>query len=288
MADDGSTDRTLEIIADVARDAGGPTEVRVAHTDRVGGPTPNFDRALAACRGEILVLSDQDDVWEPTRISSILPRFPADGVARLVFSNATLIDAEGEALPGSLHGNLRVSRRERAALASGRALDVLIRRNVVTGAAAALSSELYHLATPFPETWVHDEWLAAIAASLGEVSMIDERLVRYRLHGANQIGVADPGVTSRIGRMIQPRGERYVRLQRRSRDLVARLETLAAPQEALALVRAKLDFETSRAAYAPSRLRRLGPVVKRLARGSYARYSSQRRLDAVRDILQPR
>lgn len=287
IADDGSTDGTLAIIEDVTRGHKGPTEIRLVHTDRVGGVTQNFDRAIGQCRGDIVALCDQDDTWEPHKLTVLSEQFVDARAPRLVFSNATLIDEVGAPMPGTLHGGLRLGRRERAELRTGRAFDLLIRRNVVTGAVAAFSRDLYPRATPFPASWVHDEWLAIIASAIGDVVLVDQALVNYRLHAANQIGVADPGVASRMGRMLQPRGERYVRLRRRSGDLVERLESLAAPADVLALARAKLDFETSRAAYPRSRVRRLGPVLRRLANGSYARYSSQRRLDAVRDILQP-
>lgn len=287
VADDGSTDTTLAIVDEVARANEGPMRVRVVATDRVGGPTLNFERALASCRGDILILCDQDDVWEPTRVSSILPLFPADGVPRAVFSDATLIDGTGSVLPGSLHENLRVGHRERARLRDGRALEVLIRRNVVTGAATAVSRELYELAVPFPETWVHDEWLAILAASMGDITMLDERLVRYRLHGANQIGVADPDATSRLRRMMLPRGDRLARLLARSVELATRLDALDAPSTTRDLARSKAAFEARRALYPASRISRVPAVLRELARGSYPRFASQRRIDAVRDVLQP-
>ena len=46
VSDDGSTDRTHEILA------GYGDRVRVVGTSRVGGAVPNFERALAAARGE--------------------------------------------------------------------------------------------------------------------------------------------------------------------------------------------------------------------------------------------
>ena len=287
IADDGSTDATLAIINQIARGYAGPTEIRLVDTDRVGGVTQNFDRAIGQCRGDIVVLCDQDDTWEPQKLAVLGQAFSGAATPRLVFSDATLIDDTGARLPGTLHESLLLGRRERAELRSGRAFDLLIRRNVVTGAVAAFSRDLYARATPFPASWVHDEWLAIIASVVGDVVLIEQALVNYRLHAANQIGVADPGVASRIGRMLQPRGDRYLRLRRRSGDLVERLESLAAPADTLAIARRKLEFESSRAAYPRSRIRRLGPVLRLLAKGSYARYSSQRRLDSVRDVLQP-
>jgi len=205
----------------------------------------------------------------------------------LVFSNASLIDETGTRLPGTLHDSLRLGRRERTELRAGRAFDLLIRRNVVTGAVAAFSRDLYADAAPFPPSWVHDEWLAIIASAIGEVVLVDETLVHYRLHSANQIGVSDPGVASRVKRMLEPRGDHHRLLQERAAALVARLDALGAPDAVRAVAERKFHFETRRAAYPRNRLRRFIPVMRELTRGSYAKLSSQRRFDVVRDILQP-
>ncbi|MBN2177340.1 MAG: glycosyltransferase family 2 protein [Demequinaceae bacterium] len=286
ISDDGSTDGTLAVIEDVTEHYSGPTEIRLIHTTRVGGVTQNFDRAIGQCRGEIVALSDQDDTWEPHKLRVLGEYFVDASTPHLVFSDAALIDDAGARLSGSLHGSLRLGRRERHELRSGRAFELLIRRNVVTGAVAAFSRDLYTLATPFPTSWVHDEWLAILASAIGDVALVNETLVNYRLHAANQIGVADPGVTSRIGRMLEPRGDRYSRLEERSRDLVLGLERLAVPDPLLALARRKLAFEEIRAAYPKTRLGRIGPIAKQCFHGSYARLSSQRRLDTIRDLLQ--
>lgn len=287
VSDDGSTDETLTIVTSISKRYQGPTEIRVVDTERVGGVTPNFDRAIGACRGDVIVLSDQDDVWHRDRLSSLLPHFPGDGAARLVFSDARLIGPDGSPLGGSVRDGLRLSHGEKRLIHSGRTFEALIRRNVVTGAVTALSRELYDLATPFPHSWVHDEWLAILAAALGEVVMLDSTLVDYRLHRDNQIGVADPSTPSRLRRMLAPRENHYVRLAERARDLVDRLDRLPVQESALALALRKLLFEDTRASYPTARFRRVGPVLREFARGSYSRLSSQRRLDIVRDLLQP-
>jgi len=287
ISDDGSTDDTVAVIKNVTKEYEGPTRIHLIHTERVGGVTQNFDRAIGQCRGDIVALSDQDDTWEPHKLRVLGEHFTDASTPHLVFSNAALIDEAGTRLPGTLQGNLRFGRRERAELRSGRAFDLLIRRNVVTGAVAAFSRDLYAYAAPFPTSWVHDEWLAIIAAAVGEVILVNETLVNYRLHAANQIGVSEPGVSSRIKRMLEPRGDHHIRLRERAAALVTRLDALGAPDAVRAVAERKLRFETRRAAYPRNRLRRIIPIVQELVHGSYAELSSQRRFDVVRDILQP-
>jgi hypothetical protein len=138
---------------------------------------------------------------------------------------------------------------------------------------------------PFPTEWVHDEWLAIVAAATGEVRLLDEPLIDYRQHDENAIGAGKPTLGYRFGRMIAPRGTRYADLAARSAVLTARLDSLDVPERWRTLAQAKAAFEARRAAYPKSRLARVGAVLHE--RRSYSTLSSQGSLDVVRDLIQP-
>lgn len=287
VCDDGSTDATVSIIQAVAAANPTATPIRLVHTDRVGGVTRNFDRAIAACRGDIIALSDQDDRWDPLRLQTMVPLLVGHAGPSLVFADAALIDARGETLNGTLQAGLLLSRWECARIDGGRPFDALIRRNVVTGAACAFTRDLYEFATPFPDSWVHDEWLAILAAASGRVVRSSEVLGAYRLHESNQIGLPGTSVRARLTRMLAPRGDRYVQIHDRTVTLVAKLSGEGASERVLALARRKEAFESARASYPAGRLGRVLPVLARWVRGDYRRLSSQGGLDVVRDLAQP-
>ena len=287
ISDDASNDDTMAIVRRVVANGTPSVDIRIIGTSRAGGVTANFERAVRACRGDIIILSDQDDVWHPDRVSTVLSAFAGPDAPLLVFADANLIDASGASLPGSIHTNLRLSRSEARRIDAGDSFAVLIRRNVVTGAVTAFSRSLLDAALPFPPDWVHDEWLAIIAAAIGTVRRVPARLIDYRIHDNNQIGVDDPSRHSRLARMLEPRKDRYQRLSRRSQGLADRLARLGVNPFRLALARRKASFESARATYPNSRLRRVAPVLRQWFRGNYARLSSQRRLDVARDLLQP-
>lgn len=287
VSDDGSTDDTVAIVKAIAASAPDATPIRLVHIERVGGVARNFDRAIAECRGDIVALSDQDDRWSPDRLTTIVAVLSGHTAPSLVFGDATLIDAGGDVLPGTLRGGLRLTRSERESLEGGRPFEALIRRNLVTGAVAAFTRDLYELSAPFPDLWVHDEWLAIMAAGLGRVIPTTEVLGAYRLHDSNQIGIPDGSVGSRLNRMLAPRADRYVRLRDRTAALAARLDERGAPERVLALARRKEAFEAVRASYPRRRLARVAPVLAQLARGNYRRLSSQGGLDVLRDLAQP-
>ena len=68
ICDDASTDSTADIVREFARRA--PFAVRFLQHQRMGS-TRNFELAIAECRGDIIFLCDQDDVWYPNKIKTI-------------------------------------------------------------------------------------------------------------------------------------------------------------------------------------------------------------------------
>lgn len=280
VADDGSTDSTMDVLVAHAADE---ACVRVVATDRVGGVAANFARALGSASGSIIFLCDHDDIWAPEKVSHFLPRMNPEA-AMLAFSDAVLIDDEGAELPRSLFETLRISKRERRAITHGRPLAVLLRRNIVTGATSALTATLRDLALPIPRGWVHDEWLAIIAAALGEVVLVDGKPTFYRQHQTNEIGLVDPTARARMRRALESAPDRHQRAYRRFSDLLARLEELGAREEALRQVKGKVRFEKARSALPGRRRMRLLPVLRLAIRGDYVRFSSQGLLDVARDL----
>lgn len=285
VTDDGSSDDTLQIVARLAAAHPG-IPVRV-----VGGPragvTANFERGIQATSGNFVVLADQDDVWHVDRLAVAVEALASDPEVLLQHADADLVDAVGAGLRLRLFEALGVDARVREDLRGSRAFEVYLRRNLATGATVTFRRELMAAAAPFPAAWVHDEWLAIIASATGRIQVLDDVVIDYRQHGSNQIGVARPTLSYRMSRLLGPRGDRYVRLAERACALVDRLDYLEVDERLRHLARRKRDFELTRAAYPAGRLRRIGPVLGQLRRGSYSVLSSQGRLDAIRDLLQP-
>src|SRR5215210_7844615 len=73
LSDDASSDDTFAIAREFARSAAFPVELHRNPT-RIG-TVANFDQTISRCRGEVIFLCDQDDVWRPDKIGRMLPRF---------------------------------------------------------------------------------------------------------------------------------------------------------------------------------------------------------------------
>jgi len=284
VSDDGSSDSTLEIVAEFSsRDSGAKKpQWTVRSRKKPLGVAGNFASALTKARGEFVALADQDDVWEPNRLERGLARF-RDGVL-LVHSDATLIDEVGHPI-GSLMSALRLTNGERRSLLSGTGLDALLRRNLVTGATTMIRASLLQQALPIPEGWVHDEWLALVAAAQVGVVFFEESLIRYRQHGGNEIGAAKTNLDEATRRLSETRSDFFSRKLLRNSGISRLLEQkpnwLGA--EARAALAGKLEFDRWRSQLPAQRWGRLGPVVMRWAQGDYGTFA-RGYLDVIRDL----
>lgn len=277
VADDGSTDGTLDIARD--RLAAHP-EVRIL-TGRVGGTTANVERAIEAATGAILLLADQDDRWYPDKVEALTAAFAADDVT-LACSDGDLIDAAGEPLPGSLWARLGLTPSRRRRLTGPGALEQLLRWNVVTGATIAIRSDVARAALPLPTHGVHDWSLALVAAATGRLALVERPLLAYRIHATNQVGLPPRSPLALARRRL---GDDEVRgVEHRQLAAVAeRLDALGARPEAASLVRERADFTRRRDEL--GRLpRRLVPIAADLAGGRYHRYARGAR-SVARDVV---
>lgn len=286
VGDDASTDATLDIVDAWAAEH--PSiRVTVLRNDPPLGVTGNFERTVLACSGSIIALSDQDDVWHPQKLQRLVAALDAHPGTLLAHSDARLVDADGEPIGMLMLDNLEATGPERAGLASADAFPVLNRRNLITGATVIFRSSLLEAAIPFAEHWVHDEWLAMIAACAGGVVLVDEPLVDYRQHGANAIGAVRPTLGHKLGQLRKPRTPRNALLLARTEELLARVDTWESPEPSMvAALRGRVAHERMRSGLRSARLTRVRPVLGAVRRGDYAVYG-RGAMDVLRDLVQP-
>lgn len=184
--DDRSTDHTMEVLELFAKRAGFP--VRIHSQPRNVGSTQNFADAIRACRGEIIALADQDDVWNHDKLELLEKTLNDHREAVMVYSDAEMVDEHLQPLGYRLWEAVGLSKRDRQTLGSVRGTDVLIRKFAVTGMTMAFRRGHVPLVTPIDRSWIHDGWIAFILASIGPLIGVEKPLVNYRQHGAQQVG----------------------------------------------------------------------------------------------------
>jgi glycosyltransferase involved in cell wall biosynthesis len=248
VSDDGSTDATVVMVeaalaAFNAAHSSTPVRLLVLRNATALGVVRNFQQAVSAATSDLVALCDQDDRWHPQRVEAALAEFEGRPKLLLLFSDARLIDDRGEPLRYSLFEALAMSTRERDDIRSGRGLAALLARNVVTGATTMFRRDLLRAALPFPAEWVHDEWLAAIAASLGTIDFVDAKLIDYRQHGSNVIGAQKLTFAAKVGKLREPRESRNELLVDRAAVLVERLSSLDPPVQSSRMNRQDRRFQ---------------------------------------------
>jgi glycosyltransferase involved in cell wall biosynthesis len=288
ICDDQSTDGTREILEQFERRSAVPTQT--VYNERNIGYVLNFEKAVSACSGEVIFLCDQDDVWHPDKVRRMMLEFELRPELTFLYSNARLTDAEGTALGATQFQAMRLSAEEAHLIHSGRALEVLLRRNVVTGATAAFRRELFGIATPFCPAWSHDEWLAIVASLYGRVDFVDECLTDYRQHPGNQIGLRARRFSERVADIFSSRGDFYVRSVKRTEALVELVRQRAVrgsalPSESYSKLINQLAHVRFRAGLAANRLRRPPMIAHEILTGRYWTYSYGLR-SVVRDLFE--
>jgi glycosyltransferase involved in cell wall biosynthesis len=272
--DDASTDETVPIVRRFA--AAAPFPVRLTVNPERLGSTPNFQNAIGAADGEIMVLSDQDDVWRPQKLERIESAFAAAAGAGCMFSDAEIVDDQLRPLGYRLWDALRLDRRQRRSLASGSGLAVLLQRNVVTGATMAFRADLRPLVLPIPPGWVHDGWIALLAAAVSGCVPLDEPLVLYRQHPSQQIGGAKATFRQQVATARQMDRAFFASLAENydaARVRLANSRTHRCPPTVIEQLEAKVRHSTRRARMRDGRRLRLHLILGELLSRRYWRYS---------------
>jgi len=189
LSDDGSSDSSVSIVTEFAKAVGMRLIVAPTHTQL--GVTQNFNRALSLCSQQYVALSDQDDVWLPSKLATALAAMH-EGEARygtscplLVYTDLTVVSTDLHHISSSFmrsEGLYNPSPHE--------ALMILLTQNFATGCTMLANRALLDCALPIPqEATIHDWWLALVAASCGHILFVDEPKILYRQHDSNAIGV---------------------------------------------------------------------------------------------------
>lgn len=246
------------------------------------GYAANFAGGIAQARGDILLLSDQDDAWEPDKVALLLQAFER-GTADMVVSDGSLMDARG--VPLGQRSVLQSHGLPAAVLEglTGDGFAQLARHNVVNGAALAVRRVAAQAALPLPGEVPHDYWLALWCAAHGGIAFLPQRLYRYRQHGANAIGIGTRGVWHNlVGIWRHPRAPRQ-RERRIWAEVTERLATLPPPDSALEVARRKLAWLDAVVAHERSAPGRSWRILRSALRGDYRRYGPPQAL--ARDLV---
>lgn len=225
VVDDGSTDRTPEIVRKFE------PKVRLLRKEN-GGQASAFNAGIPECSGEIIALLDGDDWWKPSKLRGVCRAFEQEPAVGLVGHGVTQIYEDASEHTETLTRNPRF----RINGGSGAKL-FRLRKSLLGTSRSAYRSALLQQLLPVPETLQieADEYLMTLAACQMDVLVLPEALTYYRLHSNNlyQMQIFDAARIRRKQRALSA-------LANSLREGMARLET---PADAIEVVVEVVEIE---------------------------------------------
>jgi len=168
ISDDGSKDETLEVI-----NSYDDKRIILLHNQSKHGFVGNFENALKNAKGDIIIFSDQDDIWKPNKVKVVTDRLQHYD---LIVHDADLIDGEGKPLFKTYYSLMHGNKGFWANLWKTRWLGccMAFRRNVLDAC------------IPFPKKVVgHDYWIGMLGMVMFKYCFINDVLISYRRHSNN-------------------------------------------------------------------------------------------------------
>lgn len=173
ISDDNSSDQTLSIVRTIAQTTS--TKIRIYKNNSSLGYVANFEKALSKAKGEIIFLSDQDDVWLPNKVQRCLKALHhVDLVAHDALIVSGKLDPTGETF---------YQKRKPATNLVGTFI-----RFAHIGCCLCFKRAVLDKALPFPPNHLfctHDNWIYLVAETFFKTTILRETLLLYRRHENN-------------------------------------------------------------------------------------------------------
>jgi len=172
LVDDNSSDATLEVVERLS-----DKRIKVYRNGSNEGVLRTFERAIRLATGDVIFLSDQDDIWHPGKVGRFLQVFNGQPDATLVLSDAKVINDVDEIVADSFFAS-------RGGFSPS--LWHNIARNKYLGCAMAFRRSMVDKFLPFPKDIpMHDMWIGCINSIYGKPIFLDMPLMGYRRHQHN-------------------------------------------------------------------------------------------------------
>ncbi|MEN9704082.1 MAG: putative glycosyltransferase [Bacteroidota bacterium] len=165
FVDDASSDGSHEILQQYASQ---DERIRLVANPVNQGLLATFERGIREAKGELIALSDQDDVWMPNKISLLAS---AIGHNSMIYADSALTNSEG-----TVTGKFS----DRNHLGDYPSALYYVFGTKAMGHAMLFKREIIDVALPFPDYVGHDYILGFAAAALNGVSYFPATLVRKK------------------------------------------------------------------------------------------------------------
>ena len=200
IRDDGSSDDTVKIIEEYQKKDRRIQLINQEHIKNIG-VVRSFFELLENVDADFYMFSDQDDYWLPDKIKVTLEemlKYNFD-LPNCVYTNLQIVDK-------NLNGEERLLKRNWQSFTN-----VLFTNNVY-GCTMMINNSLKGMVNfkqiDYQRIYMHDWWLALIAAEFGNLRFIEKATILYRQHGGNQVGATNKSISALLKRAFNHERDR--------------------------------------------------------------------------------
>ena len=188
VVEDASSDNTIEILNNYSKQ--NPGLFYIYYNEKNLGSYKSIEKAIKNCTGDIIVLADHDDYWEPNKVETIVNYFEQNPSIDGVFTNGFLMDETSNVNENYVLWDSMCFPYKSIIKPEEITIYINTIENTATGAAMAIRNNLPFLKQPFPiiKYLIHDRWLAINLAEKNTLGILNEKLIRYRLHPKQETG----------------------------------------------------------------------------------------------------
>lgn len=179
IRDDGSTDRTIEILKRLETQF--PSRVKVYYDENIGYIKSFFELIKRAEGYDYYALSDQDDIWQDDKLEIAVNQCEECGYeGPLLYGSSSFLVNEQLEVMGETQKNLR-----------GITWDNLLIQNFFPGHTQVFNDSLCQMLKEdidCSKIYVHDFWITYVAFLFGKTIFDNQSHTLYRQHGTNTVG----------------------------------------------------------------------------------------------------
>jgi glycosyltransferase involved in cell wall biosynthesis len=276
VCDDGSRDGTVALLEAFAAQA--PFPVRRFINPENLGISKNFEKALSLCTGDLIALSDQDDVWLPQKLFAFEKVFVEQPQVGAVVCNAAVVDENLQPLGYSMWEVIGFTPQMQKQFAQGSAAPLIIQGVGFCGATMAIHSQVKTVILPIPPFCPHDSWVSVMVSIVNKIALLPAELNQYRQHQKQYCGLEIGNLAKKISLSKSVSKKDYYELRARMfAEALARLTAYpqsTIDQSILTLIKDKIIHLRVRAKMPDSRIRRFPVVLREAMTGRYHRFSN--------------
>lgn len=173
ICDDCSSDETWKILNAIRQT---DSRISIYRNDSNLGFKKNFEKVISLCNGDLIALSDQDDVWLPKHLEVLKDAMKSD--TQIACARPLFVDEYCRELPAK-YDYFKMYAPPKTDIDIAR--HILLGFSSYQGASMLIRKHFFEKALPIPEkARYHDSWFALLACFTGGLIYVDEPVMWYR------------------------------------------------------------------------------------------------------------